>query len=115
MVKFGGISGEQLRQLVARIEKLEEEKKEVSEFISDAYKEAKANGFDVKVLRKIISLRKRDQSQIAEEEEIMDLYKHALGMIKISEDNSNEDDSEISSEAEDLEENSQKTKAKKVA
>ncbi len=110
MVKFGGISGEQLRQLVARIEKLEEEKKEVSEFISDAYKEAKANGFDVKVLRKIISLRKRDQAQIAEEEEIMDLYKHALGMIKISdsdEDSSDDNLDEIESE--------NKAKTKKVA
>lgn len=81
MVKFGGISGEQLRQIVARIEKLEEEKKEIAEFISDAYKEAKSNGFDVKVLRKVISLRKRDAQQIAEEEEVLDLYKHALGML----------------------------------
>lgn len=106
MVKFGGISGEQLRQIVARIEKLEEEKKEISEFISDAYKEAKSNGFDVKVLRKIISLRKRDKSQIAEEEEIMDLYKHALGMITLSE----ADDSDNSEDNEE-----EKSKSKKAA
>ncbi len=92
MVKFGGISGEQLRQIVARIEKLEEEKKEISEFISDAYKEAKGSGFDVKVLRKIITLRKRDAAQIAEEEEIIDLYKHALGMINLSEESEESED-----------------------
>lgn len=109
MVKFGGISGEQLRQIVARIEKLEEEKKEVSEFISDAYKEAKSNGFDVKVLRKIISLRKRDKQQLAEEEEIMDLYKHALGMITLSEA---EDDEGVESSSSDEEENEEETSRK---
>ncbi len=94
MVKFGGISGEQLKQIVARIEKLEEEKKEISEFISDSYKEAKSNGFDVKVLRKIVALRKRDRQQVEEEEEIMDLYKHALGMIALA--GKDDEDTDIS-------------------
>ncbi len=80
MVNFGGVAGDKLRQIVSRIEKLEEEKKNTAEFISDTYKEAKGMGFDVKVLRKLISLRKKDAAKLAEEEEILDLYKHALGM-----------------------------------
>lgn len=81
MVNFGGVSGEQLRQLVARIEKLEEEKKEIMEYIKDTYGEAKSQGFDTKILKKVVALRKREYSELAEEEAIMDIYKHALGMI----------------------------------
>jgi uncharacterized protein (UPF0335 family) len=81
MTNFGGISGEKLRLIVAKIEKLEEEKKEVSEYVSEAYSEAKSLGFDVKILRQVIKLRKLDQQKIAEQEEILDLYKHALGMM----------------------------------
>lgn len=78
--RFGGVSGEMLRLIVSKIEKLEQEKKEVAEYISDAYKEAKSQGFDVKVLRQLIKIRKSDASQLAEQEEVLDLYKHALGM-----------------------------------
>lgn len=81
MTKFGGISGEMLRLIVSKIEKLEEEKKEVSEYLSDTYKEAKSQGFDTKALRELIKIRKADQSELAEKEEILDLYKHALGML----------------------------------
>lgn len=81
MVKYGGISGDKLRQIVSKIEKLEEEKKEVTEFLGDTYKEAKSLGFDAKILRKLVSIRKKDATKLAEEEEILDLYKHALGMV----------------------------------
>lgn len=82
MVNFGGVSGEKLRQMVAKLEKLEEEKKEVSEYLSDTYKEAKTLGFDVKVLRQVIKIRKSDQQKLAEHQEILDLYMHSLGMAK---------------------------------
>lgn len=90
MVNFGGVSGEQLRQLVSKIENLEKEKADIAEYIREAYAEAKANGFDVKVLRKLIQIRKKDAQEVQEEEEVLDLYKHALGMLP----GSGEDDSE---------------------
>ena len=71
----------QLRQLVEQIERLEEEKKAIAGDIKDKYLEAKALGFDVKVLRKIISLRKKDTSERQEEEAILEVYLHALGML----------------------------------
>lgn len=68
----------QLRSLVERIERLEEEKKTISDDISEVYAEAKGNGFDVKVLRKLIAQRKKDAGDLAEEEAILDLYLAAL-------------------------------------
>ena len=94
MVNFGGVSGEQLRMLVSKIEKLEEEKKEISECIKDAFAEAKSQGFDIKVLRQLLKIRKMDQSELAEQEEILDIYKHALGMSKNSAEYENSQDSE---------------------
>ena len=76
----GGVAGDQLRAFVERIERLEEEKKGIAEDIKDVYAEAKGNGFDTKVLRKIISLRKRDYAERQEEEAILELYMQALGM-----------------------------------
>ncbi len=70
----------QLRSLVERIEKLEEEKKAIAGDIKEVYAEAKANGFDTKVMRKVITLRKKDSTERAEEEAMLDLYMHALGM-----------------------------------
>jgi len=70
----------QLRSLIERIEKLEEEKKAIAGDIKEVYAEAKANGFDTKVMRKVISLRKKDSAERAEEEAMLDLYMHALGM-----------------------------------
>ena len=75
-----GVARDQLRAFVERIERLEEEKKQISDDIKDVYAEAKGTGFDVKVLRKLISLRKRDANERAEEESILDLYMQALGM-----------------------------------
>ncbi len=76
----GGVAGDQLRAFVERIERLEEDKKQISEDIKDVYAEAKGNGFDTKVIRKIISLRKRDYAERQEEEAILELYMQALGM-----------------------------------
>ncbi len=81
MTKFGGVSGEKLRQIVAKIEKIEEEKREVAEALTDTYSEAKSLGFDAKILRKLVSIRRKDASKLAEEEEVLDLYMHAMGMI----------------------------------
>lgn len=76
-----GIAAGQLRSLVERIERLEEEKKGVADDIKDVYGEAKANGFDIKVLRTLIRLRKQDASEREEQEAILDLYKQALGLV----------------------------------
>jgi len=71
----------QLRGLVERIERLEEEKKTIAGDIKEVYAEAKANGFDTKILRKVVSLRKKEASEREEEQSILDLYMSALGMI----------------------------------
>lgn len=71
----------QLRQFVEQIERLEEEKKALSADIRDKYLEAKGVGFDVKALRKIISLRKKTNAERQEEEGILEVYMHALGML----------------------------------
>ncbi len=72
---------EKLRQLVARIERLEEEKKSISDDIKESYAEAKAVGFDSKVLRQVIRFRKQDRQEREEQEQIRELYLHALGEI----------------------------------
>lgn len=74
------IAKDQLTAFVERIERLEEEKKGISDDIKEVYAEAKGNGFDVKVLRKVISVRKQDANERAEQEAILDLYLSALGM-----------------------------------
>ena len=71
----------QLRQLIEQIERLEEEKKALAGDIRDKYAEAKALGFDVKVMRTIVSLRKKSKTDRQEEEAILAVYMHALGMI----------------------------------
>jgi uncharacterized protein (UPF0335 family) len=73
------IQGDQLKSIVQRIERLEEEKKTITDDIKEVYSEAKANGYDVKVLRKVISIRKRDLRERREEEAILDLYLQAVG------------------------------------
>jgi uncharacterized protein (UPF0335 family) len=77
---IGGIAGEALQQYVERIERLEEEKKALSEDIKQVFSEAKSTGFDVKILRKIIALRRVEEHDRKEQEELLDLYKRALGM-----------------------------------
>jgi uncharacterized protein (UPF0335 family) len=69
-----------LRAFIERIERLEEERKALGDDIKDVYGEAKANGFDTKIMRKIVAIRKQDRDQRMEEETILDLYLAALGM-----------------------------------
>jgi uncharacterized protein (UPF0335 family) len=69
-----------LRAFVERIERLEEEKRALADDIKDVYGEAKANGFDARIMRKIVSMRKQDRDKRIEEETILDLYLAALGM-----------------------------------
>ncbi|MCV6548093.1 MAG: DUF2312 domain-containing protein [Cohaesibacter sp.] len=76
----GGVAADQLRAFVERIERLEEEKKAISDDIKDVFAEAKGNGYDVKVMRQVIRLRKQDSNERQEMEALLDLYLHALGM-----------------------------------
>jgi uncharacterized protein (UPF0335 family) len=71
----------QLRSLIERIERLEEEKKAIAADIKEIYGEAKSSGFDTKIMRKVVSLRKKDSTERQEEEAILDLYLSALGML----------------------------------
>ena len=75
------VAADQLRTIVERIERLEEEKREVAEQIKEVFAEAKGNGFDTKTLRKIVALRKKDPNERSEEEAMLDLYMSALGML----------------------------------
>ncbi len=81
MPDVGGIAGERLKSLIERIERLEEEKRALGEDIKEVYAEAKGTGFDAKIMRQIIRIRKRDQDELDEEETLLDVYKRALGML----------------------------------
>jgi uncharacterized protein (UPF0335 family) len=81
MPDVGGIAGERLKSLIERIERLEEEKRVLSEDIKEVYAEAKGVGLDPKIMRQIIRIRKRDKDDLDEEETLLDLYKRALGML----------------------------------
>jgi len=76
----GGLAAGKLRAFVERIERLEEEKAGIAADVKDVYAEAKGEGFDTKIIRKLIALRKKDRQERAEEEELLELYKAALGM-----------------------------------
>jgi len=78
--KAGPISADRLKSFVERIEKLEEERKAIGGDIRDIYSEAKGVGYDVRTMRRIVSLRRMDAAQREEEETLLDTYKHALGM-----------------------------------
>ena len=80
MTSHGGVAAEQLRAIVERIERLEEEKQAIADDIKDVYAEAKANGYDAKILRQVVRLRKQDSAERSEQEQMLDLYMHALGM-----------------------------------
>lgn len=77
----GGVASDVLKQLISKIEHLEGEKKEISENIRDAYAEAKAQGFDAKVIRQVIKERKMDINELSEQETLLAMYKRALGML----------------------------------
>lgn len=76
----GGIAADRLRSIIERIERLEEERKALASDIKDIYAEAKSAGFDVKVVRQIISIRKKEPAEVEEQETLLDLYRRALGM-----------------------------------
>ncbi|GBQ27906.1 hypothetical protein AA0472_2536 [Acetobacter estunensis NRIC 0472] len=76
----GGIAADRLRAIIERIERLEEERKALASDIKDIFGEAKSAGFDVKVIRQIIKLRKMEPAQVEEQETLLDIYRRALGM-----------------------------------
>lgn len=76
----GGVSGQRLKAFIERVERLEEEKAALSEDIKDIYAESKAVGFDTKIIRKVIRLRKMDKEKRQEEEQLLELYKAAIGL-----------------------------------
>ena len=81
MPDVGGIAGERLKSLIERIERLEEEKRALGEDIKEVYAEAKGDGFDPKIMRQIIRIRRRDRDDLDEEESLLEIYKRALGML----------------------------------
>lgn len=76
----GGVSGKRLKAYLDRIERLEEEKSGIADDIKDIYAEAKGTGFDVKTMRKLVRLRKMDAEKRREEDELLELYKAAVGI-----------------------------------
>lgn len=80
MADVGGIAGDRLRSLIERIEKLEEDKKEISTDIREVFAEAKSAGFDVKIMRAILKLRKMDAADRDEQEFLLDTYRKALDL-----------------------------------
>ena len=74
------VTADELRQFIERFERLDAEKKDIADQQKEVMAEAKGCGYDVKVMRKVIALRKRDRDEIAEEEAVLDMYKEALGM-----------------------------------
>ncbi|MGE4480981.1 DUF2312 domain-containing protein [Acidocella sp.] len=74
------IAGERLRSIIERIERLEEERKALASDIKDIYSEAKSAGFDVKVIRQLIRIRKQEPAEVEEQETLLDIYRRAIGM-----------------------------------
>jgi uncharacterized protein (UPF0335 family) len=80
MPDVGGIAGERLKSFIERIERLEEEKRALAEDIKEVFAEAKGNGFDIKIMRQILKIRRTDQDDLDEQEALLDTYLRALGM-----------------------------------
>lgn len=78
--QWGNISVDRLRSIIERIERLEEERKALASDIKDIYAEAKSAGFDVKVIRQLIRIRKQEPADVEEQETLLDVYRRALGM-----------------------------------
>ena len=78
--KAGGIAADRLRSIIERVERLEEERKALASDIKDVYSEAKSAGFDVKVIRQIIRIRRQEPAEVEEQESLLDIYRRALGM-----------------------------------
>jgi uncharacterized protein (UPF0335 family) len=79
-VGHNSVAGEQLRSIIERVERLEEEKRSLSDDIKEVYAEAKGNGFDTKTIRKIVALRRVDDDKRKEAQAMLDLYAHAIGL-----------------------------------
>ena len=79
-IDVGGVSADRLRQYIERIERLEEERAGISDDIKDVYSEAKSAGFETKVMRQVVKLRKMDDQKRQEQEELLELYKAAIGL-----------------------------------
>ena len=80
-IVVGGIAGDRLRSFIERIERLEEEKKQLAGDIKEVYSEAKGTGFDTKIMRQLVRLRRMDQDDLDEQESLLDMYKRAIGML----------------------------------
>jgi len=81
MPDIAGIAGDRLKSLIERIERLEEERKALGADIKEVYAEAKGTGFDTKIMRQVIRLRRMDKDDLDEQETLLDVYKRALGML----------------------------------
>lgn len=81
MLQATRITKEQLKSYIERIERLETEKSELTTDIGEVYSEAKANGYDTKIMRQIVKLRKLDAAERDEQDQLLDLYQQALGML----------------------------------
>lgn len=79
MAQTGGIAADRLRALIGRIEKLEDEKRQISDDIKEVYAEAKGSGFDTRIMRQIVRERRMDKDDLDEQEALLDLYRKALG------------------------------------
>ncbi len=75
----GGISGQQLRSFIEKIERLEQDKAEIGEVIRETFAEAKSEGFDIKVMRQLIKMRRMKKEELDEQQELLELYRQALG------------------------------------
>jgi uncharacterized protein (UPF0335 family) len=80
MAQVGGVAGEQLRAFIERIERLEEEKKDVQDQIKEVFSEAKGVGFDARIMRQLVRLRRLRDADRSEQEELLEIYKTAIGM-----------------------------------
>jgi uncharacterized protein (UPF0335 family) len=80
MAQVGGIAGEQLRTFIERIERLQDEKKDVQEQIKEVFSEAKGVGFDTRIMRQLLRLRRLRDADRSEQEELLEIYKAAIGM-----------------------------------
>jgi uncharacterized protein (UPF0335 family) len=80
-IGHNSVAGDQLKSIVERIERLEEEKRALAGDIKDMYTEAKGNGFDAKIIRKIVAMRRKDVADREEEEALLAVYMNALGML----------------------------------
>jgi uncharacterized protein (UPF0335 family) len=83
MADVGGIAGDRLKSFIERIERLEEEKRALAEDVKEVFAEAKGTGFDVKIMRQILKLRKMDKDDVDEQEALLDVYMRALGMLPL--------------------------------